>query len=270
MDRLASLTVFVKAVELGSISAAAQKLNLSSQLAGKHLRALEHSLGIKLLNRTTRRQHLTESGQLFYERAKNILAELEAAESLMAETRSVPRGRLRISAPIIPEIQSATYGEGEGVWNLLWFCETAELSRETLLVIRSLQTREGLISLLKLEGRYVVSGMIFRAHVAGRLEDKKAFLDDLNIAAQEARKGLDAWQRKVTLTVEDTPQDRLDVFAKQLSPAGALPIWGSDKPAAPRRDHLYTTCAELRRTRESFDPLALKSLFYQNNGGEIA
>ncbi|RDJ03653.1 LysR family transcriptional regulator [Rhizobium phaseoli] len=100
MDRLASMTVFVKAVELGSISAAAQELNLSSQLAGKHLRALEHSLGIKLLNRTTRRQHLTDSGQLFYERAKNILAELEAAESLMAETRSVPRGRLRISAPI--------------------------------------------------------------------------------------------------------------------------------------------------------------------------
>ncbi|MFU3884472.1 LysR family transcriptional regulator [Pseudomonas aeruginosa] len=94
------MKVFVKAVEAGSISSAAAELNLSSQLAGKQIRALEDGLGIKLLTRTTRRQSLTDSGQLFYERAKNILAEMEAAEALMAETRSEPRGRLRISAPI--------------------------------------------------------------------------------------------------------------------------------------------------------------------------
>ncbi|MFP4592354.1 LysR family transcriptional regulator [uncultured Ralstonia sp.] len=100
MDRLACMKVFVRAAELGSISSAATELNLSSQLAGKHIRMLEDGLGIKLLNRTTRRQSLTDSGRLFYERAKNILAEMEAAEALMAETRSEPRGRLRISAPI--------------------------------------------------------------------------------------------------------------------------------------------------------------------------
>ncbi|PDT11026.1 LysR substrate-binding domain-containing protein [Rhizobium sp. M1] len=100
MDRLASMQVFIKAVETGSISAAAELLNLSSQLAGKQLRALEDGLGIKLLNRTTRRQSLTDSGRIFYEHAKNILAEMEAAEALIAETRSIPRGRLRISAPI--------------------------------------------------------------------------------------------------------------------------------------------------------------------------
>lgn len=100
MDRLASMQVFVKAVELGSISAAAAELDLSSQLAGKQVRALEQGLGIKLLNRTTRRQSLTDAGRTFYERAKNILAEMEAAEALIAETRSTPRGRLRISAPI--------------------------------------------------------------------------------------------------------------------------------------------------------------------------
>lgn len=100
MDRLACMKVFVKAVEAGSISSAAAELNLSSQLAGKQIRALEDGLGIKLLTRTTRRQSLTDSGQLFYERARNILAEMEAVEALMAETRSEPRGRLRISAPI--------------------------------------------------------------------------------------------------------------------------------------------------------------------------
>ncbi|EKE75506.1 LysR family transcriptional regulator [Gallaecimonas xiamenensis] len=100
MDKFACMKVFVKAVETGSISSAANELDISSQSAGQQIRALEDGLGIKLLNRTTRRQSLTDSGQLFYERAKNILAEMEAAEALMAEARAEPRGRLRISAPI--------------------------------------------------------------------------------------------------------------------------------------------------------------------------
>ncbi|NTB99225.1 LysR family transcriptional regulator [Agrobacterium tumefaciens] len=100
MDRLAAMQVFVKAVELGSFSAAAAALDISSQLAGKQIQSLETGLGVKLLNRTTRRQTLTESGGVFYERAKNILAEMEAAEALIAESVAVPRGRLRISAPI--------------------------------------------------------------------------------------------------------------------------------------------------------------------------
>lgn len=100
MDRLAAMAVFVKTVELGSISAAAQAMDLSTQLAGKQVKALEQSLSVKLLNRTTRRQSLTDSGRAFYERAKYILAEMEAAEALIAETRASPRGHLRISAPI--------------------------------------------------------------------------------------------------------------------------------------------------------------------------
>lgn len=94
------MQVFVKAVELGSLSAAADELDISSQLAGKQMRALEQGLGIKLLNRTTRRQSLTDAGRMFYERAKSILSEMADAEALLAETRAVPRGRLRISAPI--------------------------------------------------------------------------------------------------------------------------------------------------------------------------
>ena len=100
MDRLTCMQIFVKTVERGSLTAAAEELDISSQLAGKQMRALEQSLGIKLLNRTTRRQSLTDGGRVFYERAKNILAEMEAAEALIAETRAVPRGQLRISAPI--------------------------------------------------------------------------------------------------------------------------------------------------------------------------
>jgi len=100
MDRLASMGIFVKAVELGSFSAAADLLSLSPQLVGKHVRMLEQHLGVRLLNRTTRRQSLTEFGRTFHERARNILAEVEAAEDLAAQTRLAPRGRLRVNAPV--------------------------------------------------------------------------------------------------------------------------------------------------------------------------
>jgi DNA-binding transcriptional LysR family regulator len=94
------MTVFAKAVELGSFSAAGEALHMSSQLVGKHVQTLEQHLGVRLLNRTTRRQHLTEIGASYYERVKVIIAEVEAAEGLAAETRAVPRGRLRVNASI--------------------------------------------------------------------------------------------------------------------------------------------------------------------------
>jgi DNA-binding transcriptional LysR family regulator len=100
MDRLTTMTTFVKVVELGSLSATADYLKISSQLVGKQVKALEHHLGVRLLNRTTRKQSLTDFGRTFYERAKIILAEVEAAEGMAAETRAIPSGRLRINAPV--------------------------------------------------------------------------------------------------------------------------------------------------------------------------
>lgn len=100
MDRLTSMAVYVKAVELGSFTAAANVLTMSPQLVGKHVFVLEQHLGVRLLNRTTRQQSLTEAGHHFYERAKIILAEVEAAESFAEEARIIPRGCLRINAPV--------------------------------------------------------------------------------------------------------------------------------------------------------------------------
>lgn len=100
MVRLLSMTAFAKAVELGSFSAAGDALGMSSQLVGKYVQSLEQQLGVRLLNRTTRRHHLTDIGTTFYERVKIILAEVEAAETLAEETRATPRGRLRINAPV--------------------------------------------------------------------------------------------------------------------------------------------------------------------------
>jgi DNA-binding transcriptional LysR family regulator len=100
LDRLTSMAVFVKAVEAGSVAAASPALGLSSPMIGKHVRSLEQRLGIRLLNRTTRRQSLTEVGRAFYERCKLVLAEAEAAEALTQDLQAVPRGRLRVNAPV--------------------------------------------------------------------------------------------------------------------------------------------------------------------------
>lgn len=100
MDRLLSMGVFAKAVESGSFSAAGDSLNMSSQLVGKHIQVLEQHLGVKLINRTTRRHHVTEAGFAYYERVKIILAEVDAAEGMAAMSNGTPRGRLRVNAPV--------------------------------------------------------------------------------------------------------------------------------------------------------------------------
>lgn len=99
MDRLESMAVFVKAVDLGSFAAAAVALDLSGPMVGKHVRFLEERLGVRLINRTTRRQSLTDFGRAYYERSRVVLAEAEAADALAADQFSEPRGKLRVTMP---------------------------------------------------------------------------------------------------------------------------------------------------------------------------
>jgi DNA-binding transcriptional LysR family regulator len=101
MDRLESMAVFVKAVDLGSFAAAAAALDLSGPMVGKHVRFLEERLGVRLLNRTTRRQNLTEFGRVYYDRCRVVLAEAEAAEALAADQLAEPRGKLRVTMPVL-------------------------------------------------------------------------------------------------------------------------------------------------------------------------
>lgn len=108
MDRLTSMATFVKAVELGSFAATGDALNISPQMVSKHILFLEARLGTRLLERTTRKQSLTDFGSTYYERCKLVLAEVEAAESLAAQSRAAPRGRLRITAPISFGAQTLT------------------------------------------------------------------------------------------------------------------------------------------------------------------
>ena len=73
---------------------------MSPQMAAKHVMFLEDRLGARLLNRTTRRQSLTELGRRYYDQCKVVLAELATADSLASEAKAAPRGRLRVPAPV--------------------------------------------------------------------------------------------------------------------------------------------------------------------------
>lgn len=99
MDRLECMQAFVKTVELGSLTAAGDAMDMSPQLVGKYVRALEQQLDVKLLHKTTRKQHLTDIGEVFYHRAKSILTDVAETDSLIAEAHSQPTGTLRINAP---------------------------------------------------------------------------------------------------------------------------------------------------------------------------
>ena len=100
MDLLDSMKVYVLTVEKGSLSAAATACDISATMAGNHLRTLEKRLGMKLLNRTTRRQQLTAFGEDYYTRSKEILRLVAETDAQAQNLQLAPAGKLRISAPI--------------------------------------------------------------------------------------------------------------------------------------------------------------------------
>jgi DNA-binding transcriptional LysR family regulator len=100
MDRFVSLRAFVAVVNTGSFAAAAAKLGLSRAMTTKHIQTLEETLGARLLNRTTRRLALTEAGRAFHARSERILADLEEAEAAVGDATAIPKGLLRVAAPM--------------------------------------------------------------------------------------------------------------------------------------------------------------------------
>ena len=100
MDRLEAMRVFSQVVESGSFSAAAARLGLSATAASRHVAELEAHLQTRLLNRTTRRVSLTESGRAFYERTVQMLADLEEAEQEASRAAIVPRGTIKLTTSV--------------------------------------------------------------------------------------------------------------------------------------------------------------------------
>jgi DNA-binding transcriptional LysR family regulator len=99
IDNLPNLVAFAQIVSTGSLSAASRELDLSLPVVSKRLAHLEKSLGVRLVQRTTRRLTLTEEGELFHGQVLRILAEIEEAESLISDRRDVVSGMLRVTAP---------------------------------------------------------------------------------------------------------------------------------------------------------------------------
>lgn len=101
MERLDDLEAFLAIVEKGGQTAAARYLGRSLQSVGRSLAALERSVGIELVQRTTRRSAPTEAGLAFYQRVKPALAEIRDARLEAAERRAEPTGLLRVGAPVL-------------------------------------------------------------------------------------------------------------------------------------------------------------------------
>jgi DNA-binding transcriptional LysR family regulator len=99
MDRLHSMRVFSRVVEEGSFARAARELNLSPAAVTRLVADLEEHLGSRLINRTTRRLSLTDTGELYLERVRHILTEIEEAEALATASTAEPRGHLRVLCP---------------------------------------------------------------------------------------------------------------------------------------------------------------------------
>ncbi|WP_428697338.1 LysR family transcriptional regulator [Stappia sp.] len=100
MDQLTALRVFRQVVEGGAFAAAARKLRLSPAAVSKNVGELEAHLGVRLLNRTTRRMSLTEAGTRYYQQVSRILDDLEDADGSMQPLSHSPSGLLRVSAPM--------------------------------------------------------------------------------------------------------------------------------------------------------------------------
>ncbi|BAZ11585.1 transcriptional regulator LysR family protein [Calothrix sp. NIES-4071] len=96
MDKFNDINIFVRSAQTRSFSVAAQQLGMSPSAVSKAVMRLEESLGIRLMNRTTRKITLTDDGAAFYERCRQILGELEEAELELKRAQSTPTGTLRI------------------------------------------------------------------------------------------------------------------------------------------------------------------------------
>src|SRR5271154_5105501 len=94
------MAVFVKVVDASSFAAAARHFGMSPAMVSKHVQTLEERLGVRLLNRTTRRVSATEVGQNYYERCLRILTDLDEAERAAGDLQTAPRGLLRVTAPV--------------------------------------------------------------------------------------------------------------------------------------------------------------------------
>lgn len=100
MDKFLEMKTFAAVVDSGSFVQAADALNISKPAVSRHVSELEHRLGVRLLQRTTRKLSLTEEGRTFYARCKSLLAELEVAETEISSKAVAVKGLIKVNVPV--------------------------------------------------------------------------------------------------------------------------------------------------------------------------
>src|ERR1700761_5533983 len=156
MDKFAAMRVFVKIADAGNLSAAGRQLGLSLTSVSRQLMALEEILGTTLVERTTRHLSLTESGLLYYERAKQILEEVAEAERGLTAQSGVASGRLHVSAPsLLGRLRLAPMLPG-------YLAEQPQVSIDLMLVDRPVRLAEEGIDVALRAGPLEDSGLIAR------------------------------------------------------------------------------------------------------------
>jgi DNA-binding transcriptional LysR family regulator len=163
MDRLESISTFIKVAELASFTEAARVLNISRTVASDRVMQLEARLGAKLLHRTTRRVTLTEAGVAYLERARQGLATLEEAEQEATHLTGRPRGVLRVNAPV-------TFGFRHVAPAVATFLAAhPELGVELTLTDRMVNLLEEQVDVVVRVGRLVDSSLVARRLAPCRL-----------------------------------------------------------------------------------------------------
>lgn len=100
MDKIHAMQLFLRVAELESFSRAAETLSLPKGSVSRQIQALENQLGTQLLHRTTRRVSLTQDGMVYYERAKDLLTNLDELDGMFQHDPSSISGRLRVDMPV--------------------------------------------------------------------------------------------------------------------------------------------------------------------------
>lgn len=101
MDTLTGMKLFNKVAETGSFSAAGRSIGLAPSSVSRQISSLEEALGTRLFNRTTRKLHLTEAGEIYYGHTERILADIDEANAAVSELQDQPRGILRLNIPVV-------------------------------------------------------------------------------------------------------------------------------------------------------------------------
>ena len=100
MDRFENMSAFVRVVEAGSISGAADRMDVAKSVVSRRLKELEEYLGVELFHRTTRQMNLTDSGRAFYQQSVRILADILEAEHATSQFHGALKGSLKVAVPL--------------------------------------------------------------------------------------------------------------------------------------------------------------------------